>query len=47
LEFIRIDVVGGLGGLRWPQIIAGLMVIGGSVILLSKTKKSATISQLS
>lgn len=47
LEFIRIDSVGGVAGLRWPQIIALLMVIGGSVILLSKTKKSATISQLS
>lgn len=47
LEFVRIDEVGGLGGLRWPQIIAGLMVLAGVAILLSKTKKSATISQLS
>lgn len=47
LEFIRIDVVGGLSSLRWPQIIALLMVGGGIWILLSKTKKSVTISQLS
>ncbi|MCX6785143.1 MAG: prolipoprotein diacylglyceryl transferase, partial [Candidatus Komeilibacteria bacterium] len=47
LEFIRLDQVEGLLGLRWPQIISLVMVIVGLIILLPKIKKSATISQFS